>query len=376
MGSRLVLACGGLLLGLLVSEALVAAVVPAPGGGIHFVARAGSCCLIDPRLLWVFRPGAAGTWESDEFRERTTINSIGMRDREVGPKRPGEFRILAIGDSFTYGHGVQLEESWPKVLEARLAEGARDGRTVSVLNAGQPGYGIDQVFESFRLRRLDLAPDLVVVGLHSTDVTDDADKPLFDLQDGRLVQVDARRNWVWIQASTLDRLPASLRASKLLRLVLSSLRAVPWLRGPGPRDPGALHAWQRDKAVAEMAELLDLGRARGFRVVVVLMPSDWAQRDPGWQPFGDLPGRIRALGLPVLDLFRGIDDGGDSLRLFFPKDKHLTAEGNRVLADRVAEFLVEQRATEFPSRGPRDGRAAIAPGARGERPPTNRSAGG
>ncbi len=345
MAPRLLLACGGLALGFLLSEALVAAVVPAPGGGIHFVARAGSCCLADPRLLWVFRPGATGTWESDEFRERTTINSIGMRDREVGPKRPGEFRILAIGDSFTYGHGVGAEESWPRVLEDLLAERVPDSGPVTVLNAGQPGYGIDQVFESFRLRRLGLAPDLVVVGLHSTDVTDDADKPLFDLRDGRLVPVDARRNWVWLQARALESLPSWLRSSKLVRLVLSSLRSVAWLRGPAPRDPAALHAWQRDKAVAEMAELRDLGRAHGFRVVVVLMPSDWAVRDPGWQPFGDLPERIRALGLPVLDVFRGLGDGvDDPLRFFFPKDKHLTARGNRVLAERVAKFLVEQQA--------------------------------
>lgn len=343
MPVRLLLACGGLLLGLMLSEALVALVVPAPGGGIHFVARAGSCCLLDPRLLWVFRPGATGTWESPEFSERTSINSLGMRDHEIGPKRPGEIRVLAIGDSFTYGHGVQLEESWPKILETMLGTGAPPHRPVSVLNAGQPGYGIDQVFESFRLRRIDLEPDLVLVGMHSTDVTDDADKPLFDLRDGRLVPLDARRSWVYLQGRVLGSLPAWLRSSKLLRLSLSSLRALPQLRGPAPRDPVALHAWQRDKAVAELAEMRDLGRARGFRVAVLLMPSDWALRDPGWEPFGDLPARIRDLGLPVLDAFHGFGRGSeDPLRFFFPEDKHLTAEGNRVLARDTAGFLRDQ----------------------------------
>jgi lysophospholipase L1-like esterase len=342
MPSRILLACGGALLGLLIAEALVAVLVPAPGGGIHFVARAGSCCLLDPRLIWVFRPGASGTWESDEFREVTTINSLGMRDHEIGPKRAGEFRILAIGDSFTYGHGVQLEESWPKVLERRLSADVPDDRTVSVLNAGQPGYGLDQVFESFRVRRLDLEPDLVLLGLHSTDVTEDADKPLFDLRDGRLVPVDARGNWVYLQASALERVPSWLRSSRLLRLALSLLRGAPPLRGPAPRDPEALHAWQRDKAVAELAVLKDLGRERGFRVAVVLMPSDWALRDPSWQPFADLAGRIRALGVPVLDAFGNLSARVDEpLGLFFPKDKHLNAEGNRVLADLVANFLVD-----------------------------------
>ncbi|MFM8410809.1 MAG: SGNH/GDSL hydrolase family protein [Alphaproteobacteria bacterium] len=365
MASRLFLACGGLVLGLLSSEALVAWVVPAPGGGIHFVARAGSCCLPDPRLIWIFRPGAAGTWQSDEFIERTTINSLGMRDREIEPKRPGEMRVVAIGDSFTYGHGVQLEESWPKVLEEVLAAGARAAGPVSVLNAGQPGYGIDQVFESFRLRRLGLEPDLVLVGLHSTDVTDDADKPLFDLRDGRLVPVDVRWGWVWLQARALDALPSWLRSSKLVRLALSSLRAVPALRGPAPRDPAALHAWQRDKAVAEMAALRDLGRERGFRVAVVLMPSDWALRDPGWQPFGDVPERVRARGIPVLDDVHGFGAGFEEpLRLFFPKDKHLTAEGNRVLALDVARFLREQGLLD---RAPASGARLPVPGVPADR---------
>lgn len=345
LAARLGLAIAATVASLLVAELLVAVLVPAPGAGIHFVARARACCRLDDRLIWTFRPGVSGTWGTDEFEETASINSIGMRDHEIGPKRPGELRILAIGDSFTYGHGVQLDESYPKVVERALDGQVPRAGAVSVLNAGQPGYGIDQSFESFRLRRLELEPDLVLVGLHSTDVLDDVDKPLFDLRDGVLIPLDARRNWIHVQARIRDALPRLLNGSKLVRLALSSLRRWPGLRGGAvfAGEQGRAQALQRDKVVAEMVALRDLGAARGFRVAVVLMPSEWALHDPSWSPFGDLPGRIRALGIPVLDLLRGLDGAvADPARLFFARDKHLDVEGNRVLGGLVARWLVAE----------------------------------
>jgi lysophospholipase L1-like esterase len=68
-----------------------------------------------------------------------------------GPKRlrgvdfsekpaPGVFRILAVGDSITFGWGVDEDETWPlrlgKVLESR-------NRKVEVLNAGVPASPVD-----------------------------------------------------------------------------------------------------------------------------------------------------------------------------------------------------------------------------------------
>lgn len=38
-------------------------------------------------------------------RQAVRFNSHGFRDREFGPKPPGVFRIVALGDSFTFGNG-------------------------------------------------------------------------------------------------------------------------------------------------------------------------------------------------------------------------------------------------------------------------------
>lgn len=79
------------------------------------------------------------------------------------PQQPasGVFRILAIGDSTTFGWGVEDQQAWPAQLEAKLA--AR-GREVQVLNAGVPNLGYDSMAAYLRV----MAPAL---GLHGVVIS-------------------------------------------------------------------------------------------------------------------------------------------------------------------------------------------------------------
>lgn len=100
-----------------------------------------------------------------------SINSLGFRDDEFAVHKPaGELRVLALGDSFTYGWGVRAEDSWPERLE-RLLSGRRAG-PVQVVNAGFAAGaatpdGYDRWLASDGLL---LSPDLVIVGLCLNDM--------------------------------------------------------------------------------------------------------------------------------------------------------------------------------------------------------------
>jgi hypothetical protein len=93
------------------------------------------------------------------------INSHGLRDREYSVvKPPHTFRILALGDPFTYGDGVALEETWVKGLERRLNQQLGDtGIHFEVLNAGIPGYNTHQELIHLQDVGLQFDPNLVVV---------------------------------------------------------------------------------------------------------------------------------------------------------------------------------------------------------------------
>ncbi len=49
---------------------------------------------------------------STDFRYRVSINSIGIRDKEISiPKQKDTFRIIVFGDSYTYGWGVDITDT-------------------------------------------------------------------------------------------------------------------------------------------------------------------------------------------------------------------------------------------------------------------------
>ncbi len=54
-------------------------------------------------------------------RRGTPTNSRGYRDLERSPTPPdGVRRALALGDSFTWGAGVEFDDAWPQRLERGL----------------------------------------------------------------------------------------------------------------------------------------------------------------------------------------------------------------------------------------------------------------
>src|SRR3989344_7768918 len=121
--------------------------------------------LLSQGYFKAMQPNVTEVYETAEFNAVAKISSQGIRNELVTvPKPEGVFRILAIGDSFTYGWGVNLEDSWPKVLENLLSKEKR----VEVINAGVYGIDPDGAIEVCR-RYNYLKPDLIILGLYSTD---------------------------------------------------------------------------------------------------------------------------------------------------------------------------------------------------------------
>lgn len=98
------------------------------------------------------------------------IDSLGYRGGGFPvQKRPGELRILAIGDSFTYGDFVDNDSTFPAVLQRDLA--ASCGRPVTVINAGVGGSTITTAIHMLERARK-LSPDVVLLTFVENDVDD------------------------------------------------------------------------------------------------------------------------------------------------------------------------------------------------------------
>jgi hypothetical protein len=110
----------------------------------------------------VFPPKSEFRFKTAEFDCAVKINALGFRDREFDLKPERRARILAVGDSFTYGWGVEANESWPKLLEARLRQAGYD---VEVANLGKPGASPASYAAIADKAVPVLKPELVIVGI-------------------------------------------------------------------------------------------------------------------------------------------------------------------------------------------------------------------
>lgn len=109
------------------------------------------------------------------FRVRT--NSYGLRDEEFQLQKPrNQTRILVVGDSITYGYGVNESNRFTEILENKLSTNIEE--KVRVINAGRPGAGMKDYYE-FVVNKADkYDSDLVIVAFDEEDAFDR------ELQDG------------------------------------------------------------------------------------------------------------------------------------------------------------------------------------------------
>jgi len=128
-----------------------------------------------------------------EYDVRVTTNSIGLRGpREYRIERtPGTRRIVLLGDSFTFGFGVEDDEVVSTVLEDRLNGPAGAPRT-EVVNMGVSGFGQAEELVTWQKRAQAWKPDAVVILYFDNDIGNNAVAGLFAVgQDGRIVRTGA-----------------------------------------------------------------------------------------------------------------------------------------------------------------------------------------
>jgi len=117
-------------------------------------------------------PNYNGNVETSEYNMLIKTNSIGLRgDREYATDKPaGTVRILAVGDSFTFGTGVNNSDTWAQHLENKL--NAAGGKQYQVMNAGKPGIGPGVYFTNVKNLAKKYDVDFVVIGFFVNDLKD------------------------------------------------------------------------------------------------------------------------------------------------------------------------------------------------------------
>ena len=98
------------------------------------------------------------TWE-------ISLNSEGFRDVEIRrQKPPSVFRIICLGDSWTFGWNASSTQSYPPQLQD-LLRWEFPGASFEVFNLGVAGYSSFHGLRQLKTTVLDLDPDVIIVAL-------------------------------------------------------------------------------------------------------------------------------------------------------------------------------------------------------------------
>ncbi|MCA9178542.1 MAG: SGNH/GDSL hydrolase family protein [Planctomycetales bacterium] len=115
--------------------------------------------LYDSALGWRNIPGYNASTRGRELK----INARGLRDRDYDLEKPvGHGRLLVLGDSFTWGYGVDNRAIYTEVLEERLQDRQPPWE---VINCGVSGWGTDQQYLFLKAEGFRYQPDVVLVAL-------------------------------------------------------------------------------------------------------------------------------------------------------------------------------------------------------------------
>jgi len=149
---------------------------------------------------------------SDEFGFRFNPNHKKLSNKP--------YVILAFGDSFTFGHGVAYNQTYPYYLENILKK--KYNKNIIVHNAGIPGYSPDQTFIYIKENIHKLNPDLIIWNIDISDIIESNQLCLFKKQGNSYQQLPAHLNIIYSQGFILKYAPSIIRNSRLLNLFLSA----------------------------------------------------------------------------------------------------------------------------------------------------------
>jgi lysophospholipase L1-like esterase len=113
----------------------------------------------DSKPHFRLRPGSRGLMMNCPI----SINSLGFRGPEFSIAKDGVYRIVALGESTTFGMTLQPEDKpWPEVLEQIIRQQLKTRRPVQVINAGVPTYSLQDTLDRLPDQILPLQPDMII----------------------------------------------------------------------------------------------------------------------------------------------------------------------------------------------------------------------
>jgi hypothetical protein len=281
----------------------------------------------DPELTYTLKPGVTVRHKNREFDVEIRTNHMGLRDDERSLSAP---EIIAIGDSFTLGFGVEQNSTFPQLIEKQTG--------LTVLNAGIESYGTAR--EVLLLNRLDTSNlQYLIIQYCPNDLIENA---AFLENKGRLDTMDEQRF-----NSSYEQYRAETRYYFGKYLWYLSTHLIPAATPPANETEKKQRNYLHARGFLDSLQRLpiDTKDVQLIAMVVIDMNATYLLRhEPDFENQAFLK-EVSSLiasnhypdfieNMTLIDVM-GALDGNDRFIL----DGHLTAQGHRKIADLVLQTL-------------------------------------
>jgi hypothetical protein len=302
-------------------------------------------------------------WRTAEFDVAMRTNSNGYREDFDFKLADVEFAFM--GDSFTFGHGVEVRERYTDLFAGQLTDKTDPSHVASL--AGSNGFQPEH-YEYFLKTHPDLRPKYIVVGLYlGNDLEPDVRETRFDrhsltldlpyraVDSGVIVNAAPYRvpfSRTLIRISKTARLTAILLNRSIYRSYLfEENAAIPSGYNSDSLEFGEFNEFS-NRAFESLLNIRDLARQRGGRLVVFLIPQNFyagpvtrPHLAPGLWP--RIPEILAKGGLRAAVVNRCKEmqldciDAGSVMTTedFFPADAHWNRRGHHKAADLLYRYF-------------------------------------
>ncbi len=275
-----------------------------------------------------------------------------MRPGQIRPKPVGKIRLIAVGDSFTYGHGLKPGDPWPAQLEALLNAGG--GERFEVLNCGIGDTDVVATARLFLEHLLGLEPDAVIYGWYLNDPVQsatfvEAHRSLMDRSRDEARHIPDR--YVSVGWETVR---GPRRWSAIYDLVWGKLkdrdlgrRSLAWINGM--YGPDNADGWAESQRL--LGQIAEGCRDRGAVLHVAIWPmlidlGEGYPLAPAHQAIAEACARI---DVPCVDLRAGLQGCPIDRLILHPRDRHPNKQACRLAAEALREHLREHHTEWFRS---------------------------
>lgn len=272
-------------------------------------------------------------------------NEFGYRDNSINMN--ADLVILAVGDSHTYGAGVDQNETYPAILEKKISK--KLSKKIEVINAGVFAYGWLEEYQVIKELIEKHGIDVVILQTSWNDINDNAmgiPKYAID-KSGNLIRYHGKKRIGGYGKFGMKTKKISdfelylLKHSHLAAIIIGNWAKFKYAINKKKIDKGIdQYKWEKSERV--LKKIKGLVDSKSVSILVVIHPGDRPDKlERREKMVQQVVFMLEKHEIPYVNLFEKIKEVNDAEKLYIDNDEHFNKNGYMWMVEEIQEEVLE-----------------------------------